>query len=54
LSTFKLIRLDLRAIDKEREEEARAIDLIFRLVVVNCTRFASNNIYYNKDCICED
>jgi len=54
LLTFILIELDLRAIDKEREEEVEAIDLIFCLIVVDYTRFVISNACYNKDCICED
>jgi len=54
LLTFISIELDLRAIDKEREEEVEAIDLIFCLIVVDCTRFVISNACYNRDCICED
>jgi hypothetical protein len=54
LLTFILIELDLRAIEKKKKEEAKAIDLIFRLIVVNCIEFAIDNAYYNRNCTCED
>jgi len=54
LLTFVLIKLDLRAIDKERKEEARAINLIFRLIIVNYIEFTIDNVYYNKDCTCDN
>jgi len=53
-STSKLMRLDLRATNEGREEEIEAIDFIFRLIVVDCTRFATSNACCDRDCTCED
>jgi len=48
------MRLDLRATNEGREEEIEAIDFIFRLIVVDCTRFATSNACCDRDCTCED
>jgi len=57
LSTFESIGLDLRATSKEEEEEEEeeeeATRLIFRLIVVDCTRFAADSACCDRDCICE-
>jgi len=53
-STSRSIELNLRAIDEEREEEAEAIDLMFRLVIAGCTRSILDSACCDRDCIYED
>jgi len=48
------MRLNLRATSEEREEEAKATNLIFRLIIVNCTKSATSGACYDRDCTCED
>ncbi len=51
---FASIELDLQATSKKREEKAKAIDLIFRLIVINCIKSTISNTCYSKDYTCED